>query len=84
MRGQTTVTVVSIHMGIITLIRPNGTICYYRQLGIPRDSFKVNALVSSGLLDIRSIGLLEIPKSYKLVWDSQGCHMGRPLKTFRA
>ena len=81
--NETTLTVVAIVGGIISVILPDGNIGQYRQTGITELS-KVNQerAIREGQLDRRAFMLPEIPKYIKLEYEDPEV-MGRPSRRFK-
>lgn len=76
------ITAISIEMGIITLIEPNGTIGLYRQRGIQRlDKHLESQLIAMGLLDSGWRQFKELPKNWSISFEDEEI-MGKARATF--
>lgn len=82
--GKYEAMVISIHMGVITMLDEYGNLVYYKQRGIARMG-KANKekLIQMGRLDPEIDLFRPLPSQYKLVWED-GSVMRKPEETFKA
>ena len=76
------ITAISIASGIITLISPDGEICYYRQRGIGAipDNYK-KILIANGMLNPNWNSVKELPKNWTIEFEDEEI-MGKARASF--
>lgn len=76
------VTVISIQMGVIQLIEPNGSIGWYRQTGLKNfTALDLQRFIREGKLAVNALDFNEVPANYRLSFEEPSI-MGRAYKSF--